>query len=372
MPASMSSALPTPSPSANAASLITWQTIRPEHQPGRVADPRDVLAQRGEEALGGASAAERAMSGPRVSSTRLASSSGGSAWKPTALPPGSSAASEPAAQQMACGRRPGAARRAPRRAGQIEDQERRLAVLRPRAGAHLPARLAAAAPQLVRRARLAGDHDSPSPPPARRAARDRAGGAPPAPPGSRSSRARSCARCSPAATVRARDRRRPPARLAEALLVEERETSRPASTPTRSISSNGPMRKPPPSRQMRSISSSGGDPLLQQPQRLEPERAVAAVDEEARPVGGVDHVLAHRLAGRARHARAPRSRGLLAGDDLEQPHHRRRVEEVHPDDALGVLAARGDRGDGQRGGVRREHAVLGRRSPPRGARTARA
>ena len=55
---------------------------------------------------------------------------------------------------------------------------------------------------------------------------------------------------------------------------------------------------------MRSIVSTSGDALLQQPQRLQPERAVAAVDEEAGPVGGVDDALAHRLAA----ARATRER----------------------------------------------------------------
>ncbi len=40
------------------------------------------------------------------------------------------------------------------------------------------------------------------------------------------------------------------------------------------------------------------DPLLQQAQRLQPERPVAAVDEKARAVMGANHCLAHRLAGR--------------------------------------------------------------------------
>src|SRR4051794_30273445 len=43
----------------------------------------------------------------------------------------------------------------------------------------------------------------------------------------------------------------------------------------------------------------GGQALLHEPQRLQPERAVAAVDQEAGDVGGLDRVLAHRLAGGA-------------------------------------------------------------------------
>ena len=81
--------------------------------------------------------------------------------------------------------------------------------------------------------------------------------------------------------------------------VNDLATSKPTSMPTRSISSNGPIRKPPAMRQMRSICSCGGDPLPEQAQRLAGERAPAAVDEEAGAVGGQDHALAHRLAGRA-------------------------------------------------------------------------
>ena len=68
---------------------------------------------------------------------------------------------------------------------------------------------------------------------------------------------------------------------------------------------------------MRSISSTRRDPLLEQLQALEPERPVAAVDEEAGAVDGVDHDLAHRLAGGARDRERLRRR-LRAGDDLEQ------------------------------------------------------
>ena len=70
-------------------------------------------------------------------------------------------------------------------------------------------------------------------------------------------------------------------------------------------------------------------PLLQQPQRLRAERPAAAVDEEARPVGRVDHVACPSPRRARARAPAPRSPDSLAGDHLEQPHQRRRVEEVH-------------------------------------------
>jgi len=48
---------------------------------------------------------------------------------------------------------------------------------------------------------------------------------------------------------------------------------------------------------------------------------------------------------------------VLPSHDLDQAHHRCRVEEVHPDDALGVGRRGGDRGHEERRGVGREHAV---------------
>ena len=48
----MSSAAPTPSPSAKHASLTSCADDPPEHEAGRVADPLDVAAERGEERLG--------------------------------------------------------------------------------------------------------------------------------------------------------------------------------------------------------------------------------------------------------------------------------------------------------------------------------
>ena len=103
MPASMSAALPTPSPSANAASLMSWQTIRPSTRPGRVADPRRCACRASRRSCSAALGGRRGGVGAAGQLDQRDRSSGGSAWKPTAAPPGSSAASEPAAQQIACG-----------------------------------------------------------------------------------------------------------------------------------------------------------------------------------------------------------------------------------------------------------------------------
>ena len=101
------------------------------------------------------------------------------------------------------------------------------------------------------------------------------------------------------------------------------------------MSSNGPIRNPPPIRQIRSICSSGAIRSSSSSQGLEPERPVAAVDEEPGAVGGEDHVpcpspCRWRGRGRALLAR------LLARHHFEQPHDGRRIEEVHPDHAIGV------------------------------------
>ena len=76
----------------------------------------------------------------------------------------------------------------------------------------------------------------------------------------------------------------------------------------------------------------------------------AAVGDEADRVGGADRLAAHRprdLGGRLQRLRG----GLVSGDDLHQPHQRRRVEEVHAAHPLRPLDAGGDRGHRQRGGV---------------------
>jgi hypothetical protein len=97
-------------------------------------------------------------------------------------------------------------------------------------------------------------------------------------------------------------------------------------------------------------------PLLHHAQRLEAEWPVAAVDEEAGPVAGVDHVAAHRAAELARRLERRLAR-VLAAHDLDELHHGRRVEEVHADHPLRAGHACGDLGHAQRRRVGREHAV---------------
>src|SRR3954468_9524304 len=95
----MSAALPTPSPIAKAHSLTTWATMRPSTRPGAssthaVRRPKDVKNSSARRS------ATSAVAGGRVSSTMPI---GGSAWKPTAEPPWSKAASAPSATRIARG-----------------------------------------------------------------------------------------------------------------------------------------------------------------------------------------------------------------------------------------------------------------------------
>ena len=117
MPASMSSALPTPSPSANAASLTTWQTIRPSTSPG-ASPTHAVCLPSVAKNCSVARAAELALSGPRVSSTSRDSrrTAGARETRPPRRRDRARPAS-PAAQQIACGRALQRRLRAPRRAG---------------------------------------------------------------------------------------------------------------------------------------------------------------------------------------------------------------------------------------------------------------
>jgi hypothetical protein len=96
-----------------------------------------------------------------------------------------------------------------------------------------------------------------------------------------------------------------------------------------------------------------GEPLVDDAQRLQRERAVAPVDEEPDPVGDLDDTAAHRLRRRAGDGDRV-GRGVGARHDLDEAHDRRRVEEVHPDDAVGRARRRADRGHRQRRGVRRQ------------------
>ena len=86
------------------------------------------------------------------------------------------------------------------------------------------------------------------------------------------------------------------------------------------------------------------------------ERDQDAVDDEAGGVVAADRMLAELLA-----ERVGRLEGLVGGalgaDDLHERHQRRRVEEVHADDALGRRDRAGDLRDRERRRVRREDGV---------------
>ena len=116
------------------------------------------------------------------------------------------------------------------------------------------------------------------------------------------------------------------------------------------------MRKPPATRHDPVDLLVGPDPLAEHPQRLEGERAGAAVGDEADRVAGADRRAAHRLGHRGGGVERV-LRALVAGDDLDQLHPGRRVEEVHADDPRRGSRPRGDRGDRERGGVGGEHGV---------------
>ena len=136
----------------------------------------------------------------------------------------------------------------------------------------------------------------------------------------------------------------------------ERATAKPTSIPTRSISSNGPIRKPPARRQIRSTcsgvasrsctirSASSQNGRLQ---RLTRKPGASAAAITCLPIASP--------TARARASAAARAR--RAGDDLDEPHLRRRVEEVHADDALGAGYAGRDRASRQRRRVGREDRV---------------
>src|SRR6266568_4302793 len=78
------------------------------------------------------------------------------------------------------------------------------------------------------------------------------------------------------------------------------------------------------------------------------QRVLELVEQHVRDVVGGD--LAEVLAVGAGELHGVR-RGADGGDQLQQPHDRRRVEEVHPDDPLGPLGDHGQVDDRERGGV---------------------
>ena len=363
MPASMSSARADALAERERRLVDELADDPPEHEPGRVADPLDVLAQRREEALGGARRPASSVSGPRVSSTRPrrrpAAAARGSRRRRRR---GRARPASPRRSSIACG--PPCSGGSSSVGAAVEDQERHLAVgllgrarrpsPRPRRASQQLARRAARSPAITT--------TSPSPPPAAGAARgSSAAGA-----GRRGSRSTAAAGLAP---VRGRrrpsarvERRRAPARLAEALLVER--LARPRSRRRRR---RGPSARTAPCGSRRRGGRCG------RPARRR-DAAPAASRSASRPNGRLQRltrkpgpsaasITSLPIASPVRAGeRERRLAGLLAGDDLEQPHQRRRVEEVHADDALGPRRGGGDRGDRQRGGVASPARSRGRRS----------
>src|SRR6187549_856577 len=84
-----------------------------------------------------------------------------------------------------------------------------------------------------------------------------------------------------------------------------------------------------------------------------------SVDDEARRLAADDRLLADRL-GEVVGGRGGLARGVLAGDDLDQRHHRGGVEEVEADDLVGPQRRFADLGDRERGGVGGEDRVARR------------
>ena len=122
------------------------------------------------------------------------------------------------------------------------------------------------------------------------------------------------------------------------------------------MSSNGPIRKPPPTRTMRSIwsceeirwpSSRRASSMNGRAARLATKPIPSAARIGSRPIARATSVGGgQRLLG-----------CLVAGDDFDQAHPRRRVEEVHAADPVGLFDSGGDRGHGQGGGVGGEDRV---------------
>ena len=385
MPVSMSAASPTPSPSANADSLITWQTIRPSTSPGASPTHATCLpsaAKKRSARVGGerrGALRARQLDEPRVLEAAAARGS-----RPRCRP-GRARESEPLRAQheprgaALDGVARGAARRLllDRRAVAFDDQRRQ----------HAAARLVRAA-DLVARARGRGARSSPASTPRRRSrSRPR-----PRPPGG-SGRRRVLLAVAPAvgdaavvvvaaaglAPVQPGGRRSAP-RSARGASAARRSSARrsssrprsPASTPTRSISSNGPMRKPP---SMRHDAVDRLDRRRSAPASMRsasrPNGRLQRLTRKPGPVGRVDHASCPSPRRSRARSRAPARRSCSPAITSSSAITGAGLKKCMPTTRSGWLARRGDRGHRQRGGVRREHAVLARRSPT-AARRARA
>ena len=83
-----------------------------------------------------------------------------------------------------------------------------------------------------------------------------------------------------------------------------------------------------------------------------------AVHDEAGFVARLDAGLAEHVGAVGPDERHRRVAGGDRGRQLEELHHRRRVEEVHPHDLGGSAARHGELDDGDRGGVGGEHDLI--------------
>ena len=116
------------------------------------------------------------------------------------------------------------------------------------------------------------------------------------------------------------------------------------------------MRKPPASRITASIVAGSAACSCSRRKRLGVVRPRHAVDDEARRGLRVHRLLAPGQRGVVRGC-GHGGVGRQAADHFHQRHQRRRVEEVHADDAAGVLQPGRDRGHRNRRGIGGEDAV---------------
>ena len=140
------------------------------------------------------------------------------------------------------------------------------------------------------------------------------------------------------------------------------------SSPMKSASSSGPIGWLSPTRAPVSMSSAVPEPLLEGAHGLGEERHQDPVDDEARPVGRDDDLLAE-LGGEVADGRLGRVVGRGATDELDQRHDRHRAEEVHADEPARAAPRRPPRPAGRW----RSRRCSRRRSRPAGrCRRARA
>ena len=99
-----------------------------------------------------------------------------------------------------------------------------------------------------------------------------------------------------------------------------------------------------------------GDPLLESQDGLVDHRAQDPVADEARGVHARQRGLSHTLRG-GDHLSGDLRRGLAAVDDLNQPHDRDGIHEVHPDDPIWPAGVAGDLVDGDARGVACEYRI---------------